>query len=416
MSGHTASATGHVPHLPIAPPPGGVAAAQWRPHPPGVGALGTYAKTASAAPLVDPDTGEILRVDHRLARAERFQLKAVAGGCLPPEHRTLRCMRVRAQGQQVQVVLSTVYGRARYTGLQTCGSVWACPVCAAKIGERRRLELEQAVQQAKALGLSVYLLTATVPHGLGDCVDTMLDRMMAAWRGTSSTRSGSAWRQSIGLVGTVRALEVTYGANGFHPHFHALVFARGQLAPEQLRCGFLPQWQRACVVAGLPQPSEAHGVDVQDGSYASRYASKWGLECELVKGHQKRGKGPESMTPWDFLRNAATGPKQPFLRLFGVYADAFHGRRQLYWSNGLRDELALSPQELTDEQIASEGITSLDVLLALLTDEQWLAVRRTRSEAALLSRAEESTDALVAFLQSLQGHAAPQGVSDHGPT
>ena len=38
--------------------------------------------------------------------------------------------------------------------------------------------------------------------------------------------------------------------------------------------------------------------------------------------------------------------------MFRTYAQTFKGRRQLYWSNGLRDSLALAEQA-TDEEIAA---------------------------------------------------------------
>ena len=35
-------------------------------------------------------------------------------------------------------------GIAHYAGLTTCGSIWACPVCSAKIRNTRALEISAA--------------------------------------------------------------------------------------------------------------------------------------------------------------------------------------------------------------------------------------------------------------------------------
>ena len=92
-----------------------------------------------------------------------------------------------------------------------CGSLWTCPVCAAKISERRRLELSVALQNAKDQGLSVYLLTQTIRHGIGDSLSGGLSGIAAAEKRMWSSRSGAAVRERLGVVGTIKTTEVTWG-------------------------------------------------------------------------------------------------------------------------------------------------------------------------------------------------------------
>ncbi|WP_458865142.1 hypothetical protein, partial [Enterococcus faecium] len=66
--------------------------------------------------------------------------------------------------------------------------------------------------------------------------------------------------------------------------------------------------------------------------------------------------------------------------LFRVYASAFHGRRQLYWSNGLRALLAMS-NERSDEELVAAPEDERASLLATLTTEQWKAIRSRKQEA-----------------------------------
>ena len=79
------------------------------------------------------------------SRVQRFALQSMARAILP-ESRTAKCLRIRAFDSDVQVWKSREHGTASYGGLQTCGSVWTCPVCAAKIAERRRVELLDAME------------------------------------------------------------------------------------------------------------------------------------------------------------------------------------------------------------------------------------------------------------------------------
>lgn len=368
--------------------------------------LGIYAKTDAAPsvpPLrVDPETGEILEgmgQDHRSARAERYALKSVVNRLLP-KSRTSKCMRWRAPLQSVEVLKSRAQAKAFYGGLQVCARVWACPVCAAKISERRRVELVDAIEAARGMGLRVYLLTLTVPHGLGDDVAQVVNRILAAWRDCSINRAGRALRKGFKIRGTIRALEVTHGRNGFHPHLHVLLFVDGTASPAEVESQFSPLWQRACVSAGLPPPSDEHGCRVEDGTRAAAYASKWGLEAEMTKSHTKKGRNG-SRTPWDFLRAILAGADdaKQCRALFLVYVEAFHGRRQLVWSPGLRQLLTVK-QEATDEDIAAAQEENADVLAAL-TVEEWRAVLVTRSEAHVLTVAELHPDSLHVVLASL---------------
>lgn len=386
-------------------------------HAPGAGVapLGIYAKTSSAFPEFDQN-GECAAPssgagspDLRLFRAQRWALKSVVNRLLPTS-RTSKCMRWRVPAQALKVMKSQEHGRAFYAGLQVCGSVWVCPVCAAKIAERRRAELVAATEKAKAEGLAVFLVTLTVPHGLGDDLADMLEKMQRAYKRLSSTRAGAALKSGLRVVGTVRAWEVTDGPNGFHPHFHVLLFSEVGFLPETVRERFSPLWQSACEAVGLPRPSDAHGCRVDSGREAAAYVSKWGLEDEMTKGHQKRSKSASGSSMWDLLRAfQAEGCKRSAAR-FRVYAEAFHGKRQLYWSNGLRARLGLTA-ELSDVE---EAVRQVDQAFALaeLDQDQWAAIIATRSEADVLDVAEkrpESLQAVVAGLVLLHGSMRRQG-------
>src|SRR5690606_7352371 len=102
---------------------------------------------------------------HREGRAKRYALRWVARRLLPKGHKTRKCGAWRLPNMDIQVLKSPALQRAYFHGLQVCASPWACPVCAAKISERRTAEVQEAIDRAKALGLSVYLVTLTIPHG-----------------------------------------------------------------------------------------------------------------------------------------------------------------------------------------------------------------------------------------------------------
>ena len=126
-----------------------------------------------------------------------------------------------------------------------------------------------------------------------------------------------------------------------------------------------------------------HGCDLQDGTYAEQYVSKWGLEDEMTKGHIKKGRSGSS-TPWDLLRLSEDGCIRSG-RLFQQYALAFKGKRQLSWSRGLKALLLV--EETTDEQLATE--TEKDsVEVRKIALEIWRLIKRYKVRADFLKAVE----------------------------
>jgi hypothetical protein len=337
---------------------------------------------------------------------------------LLPGSRQFKCHRYRIPGKDLEVKLSLEHQKAFYAGFECCGSVWGCPLCAPKITERRRVEVEVAIGVAKALGFKVMLATFTIRHGIGDDVDAIRKQMMQAWFRGTTTRAGKMMRKMIGLVGYIRVIEVTYGENGFHPHMHVLLIVDTTWSTEVIQRLWYPIWLDGCRKSGLEDPSEAHGVRIDDGERAAQYVTKWGMDSELTKGHLKKGR--KSVNPWDLLRVYALGLDHnaiaPELRevfvslgidekragaLFLTFFKAFKGSRQLYWSNGLRDKLGLK-KEKSDQELAEEEMDTAAALLATLTDEQRFDLIRTRKLPVLLSLAEDSPGLIPEFLQSLR--------------
>lgn len=390
---------------------------------PGPGFLGTTAKFPASpihgpfSPIdpsrVDPETGEI-RQDRTPVevRIERYALQSVVRHLLP-KSRTAFCLRaVQKQRASVDVFRSLKYQRAHYGGLQTCASVWACPVCSAKISERRRADLADLIARHEAAGGVVLLVTRTVPHKRADDLGELLDKIASAERSYTGHRDYKRLMQGFGLVGKVRAVEVTHGeANGWHPHVHELVFLAQPVNLADLEEDLSRIWQGAALRAGLDLPSRAHGLTVQDGAHAAKYASKWGLESELTMWHKKRGK-VQSRTPFDLLRAVLAGGEGVARagQLFREYAEAFHGRHQLQFSRGLKARYAV--EDLSDEDLTHRQDDDADLLGSIGLDD-WRNVCRANQRGSLLEVAAVGGWAAVELL--LDGlRASGRGVGQLG--
>lgn len=389
-------------------------------HAPNVHA-GVQKEGGSGAPLgidakyknTDPETGEIF--DPMARRIERFVLQSIVRKLLP-KSRTNNCLRVRQKGQQIQVLKSVEHGTASYGGLQTCGSVWQCPVCAAKIAERRRVEVLSAMTAHKSQGGKVNMLTLTCPHQRTDNLSELLPKQAKALNSFWADRQVKAVLLEMGNTGHIKATEATHGRlsafnNGWHPHYHVIMFdgSKGclstfdtvQMTDWQVRLYL--RWANACKLAGLGEPSYAHGLKLDDGSKAAKYISKWGLEDEITKGHMKKAISGE--TPFDLLRALQVNQEdRQAAALFIEFATVFKGKRQLRWSKGLKARFAV--EEKTDDQLSDEK-DDFAMVLGQLTIEQWRDVLAVEGRGPLLSAAARGGwSSVAAYLLEIQGKGA----------
>jgi len=72
----------------------------------------------------------------------------------------------------------------------------------------------------------VAFATLTLPHDQGDRLEQLFGSVTRAWNRTTTARSVRVFGERLPFR-WVRALEVTSGVNGWHPHNHvALLFDR----------------------------------------------------------------------------------------------------------------------------------------------------------------------------------------------
>jgi hypothetical protein len=260
-------------------------------------------------------------------------------------------------------------------------------VCAAKIGERRRCEVEQGISAARDRGWSVLLLTFTFSHGPLDALSGSLRRFMRAHASMAASRRYKRLMALYGAVGTIKALECSVGFNGWHPHRHVLLILDAPISALEvvaLEAALFALWSAAAGSVGLGM-DRRHGLTVQSTWGAvGDYVAKWGIAAELTK--PKMGRGAH-LSPFQLLGLGADTGEAAAVSLFREYAEVFKGRRQLVWSDGLRDMLGVGPEK-SDAELSQEE-TAVAVLLANLDLDHWRAVvhfdRAEHTRARLLT-------------------------------
>jgi hypothetical protein len=322
--------------------------------------------------------------------------------------------------------------RAGFGGLATCGSVWACPVCAQKIAARRVEELIAAAAAWVALGGSLALLTLTMRHRKGQALGELWDSLGAAWHGATSGRAWESDHASHGApitrrvvsgsragervtetrVGFVRTVEATVGEAGWHLHVHALLFVSGESTPLSVRRlgrSMFGRWSAVLVARGLDAPTDRRGQSCElipgsDSADVGRYLVK-AAAWEVGGGAGKAARGT-NRTPFQLLADVGSEGLADDLDLWHEWEAASHGRRQVGWSTGLRDFLELG-DSASDDEIAAETLDG--ETLVTLSAAQYRQVRAVRWLLVEAACADDTGAALAAWLAARLGGAGYVG-------
>lgn len=268
---------------------------------------------------VDPVTGEM------------YELEFVAGTVAKGD-KFLACGR-RLSNNAAGVDFRFHEGKtAGYAGVQRCGSVWVCAVCAAKIQAQRAAELGRVAGCIREAANTLAMITVTVRHDRRDSLEKVWDAVSIGW---AAVTSGSKWQsesvekhaerlekwetarqlalegkgrmprgghanlppqrrigdqERYGVLGWVRSAETTVGANGWHVHLHVLVALNGNgdgpvLDAHKLGNSMFDRWRDAVKGAGMREPIRDSGglnVTVAQGAEKTlaEYLAKIGIDVD----------------------------------------------------------------------------------------------------------------------------------------
>jgi hypothetical protein len=327
------------------------------------------------------------------------------------------------------VVLKVKEGVAHFANLESCGRVWLCPVCAAKIRARRGDEIAEAVGRHLSKGGGAYFATATLPHEHGDALAASLTALTAPWRALTSGRAYQEEHSRFGILGSIAAREITHGRAGWHPHIHAAILTREEVSVLHLGdwYGRLDaRWASALVRNGWP-PGQApyrFRLDLVNRStaaglaaYVTKVQDGGGLGNEIARADLKSGR-KSSRTPLQILADFGTDGLVEDLDLWHEFERATAGKSAIRWSRGLRAQLLPDVDEQTDEEIAAEDVGG-DEVAALLPHTWYRLAEIPGAEAAVLEAVERDGWAglirtLVAYRVGTEGALTPEQWANQG--
>lgn len=293
---------------------------------------------------------------YALYRKIRYKMKDISGAMVPRVH---SCGRVRALGlggsEQTPRITKDEQGRAHWSGTNSCGSVWGCPVCSLRISTGRVIEIQTAMKRNRAAGGICLFTTFTLSHSKKDTLKHTLGGLLEALRGFKALRRVKEIRGRLGYSGSIRALEVRHhDTNGWHPHAHEIWFTWMPASQEEIKAAtdeLKALWVQYLAKKGFTADEE-HGFDLKycnekGQEAAGAYIGKWGME--LAYGAEKLGKNG-SRSPWQILEAITEKWNLRDVKLFKEYMECFTGKAQMYWSPGLKKHFQID--EIDDTSLA----------------------------------------------------------------
>lgn len=298
-------------------------------------------------------------------------------------------------------------GAAGYHGVATCGSVWACPVCSAKIQSARRQEVQAVLDWAISQGLVLGFGTMTLRHnknqplaklwgGLGEC--------FKAVRTDRAVRNRRSWLMAdldtgVSTMPYIRTQEVTYSyENGWHPHVHMVYFFRPGTTQEDVNMladNEFKVWQRTALAEGLGEPlrdlyeiklmNPQDSADVtEDVQRVANYLTKATLGqpaeaapkeslAQVIEGatYEMQGSMTKkaragSRTPAQILHDVRETYNADDMELWWEYERVSKGRHSLDYSRGLLNLVGV--RERSDTEISAEEIGGTRDAAVVLAD------------------------------------------------
>lgn len=302
---------------------------------------------------------------------------------------------------------------ASYGGLQTCGSIWACPVCASKIAVEKGQEVLKALQWAKNEGHLPVMIALTARHNSGMALTPFMKAFKRAWERFNSGRIWRRFKKKYGIVHHIANREVTYGDFGWHYHMHLLLFldfdALRESEEKDLQATMETFWLNCLEKEGLEGLPEIALHVSASHNVGETYLTKIGivinkkdgkLEYEMTSSETKKGR-----SIWDILRHSYYGDEKSSA-LYIEFVEAMSDTNFLTFSHGFADLLAdIELPALSEEKNAQARAW------AEISPYWWSIIRRAGAMGKFLEQAAMTwnIDHLRQYLWMLQDELIDTG-------
>lgn len=245
------------------------------------------------------------------------------------------------------------------------------------------------------------MVTHTLRHTQAMPLQATISALLEAYRKFTSGAPYQRLKTRYGLFGAIKALEITYGQNGWHPHLHVLNLLDVKPDMGKLETDLWKRWQSQ--VEAQQYEAEKVAFNVREGDkavseYIAKYGhmpsdTRWSVENEVSRQPLKKARA--GLSPFDMVLalgvdSISFDAKRWLVSLLREYRDAMERKHQLQFSRSIT---ALMKPDSDTEIVQAEG-SEYDVI-AVLQEQHWLKVLRAGKRGELLRLASKGDSSLI---------------------
>jgi hypothetical protein len=295
-------------------------------------------------------------------------------------------------GKEVTIRQAIGGGKARFHGLNRCLNTTSCPRCASMLGVKRAKIIDGVSIPIMQAGGTGFMLTATIPHtrkdkfrdlraGINKCWDRLMRQKFGKAIGSFNQDGRPLW---------CRAFDYTWGRNGDHLHFHALILCDKTVSQEEhqdLEAMFYNCWIKI-VKKYLNKDSQPEALKfdrVYDCEGVSKYNNKissvaFEIACNATTKRASNGSYNVWELLWAYNKYKNTKRGEVLRAKFRQYERDTHNLRTITFSRKFKE---LINEENLDEYSEEDANQDSEEVMKIRTD-LWKLIKKRNDEPKIL--------------------------------
>ena len=278
-------------------------------------------------------------------------------------------------------------GSVYLSNVQKCGMVWLCPVCLIKLNKHKLEWLKQTLEHHSDKKRRMSFNTLTIQHKRYSRLEDTMEQLQSIYRAVYKNRKLQSLKKEH-QIEWIYTMEITYGANGWHPHFHFVVVSKADDSSiKQYNNLFKSLYKKEIEKRGLLY-KEGVTIDIKGISNdkdISNYMTKQNAVYEITSNQNKTSyKASKNYLELvsDYIDNGVDHTK-----LLLEYSDATHRKRQHQTSRGFVPKDIKKMQNKTDQEILRDD--KVDYIIGTLTTAQMKFIIKNDYEDLFLQMIQE---------------------------
>jgi len=275
------------------------------------------------------------------------------------KHHVSICGKYPQKDKNIELWSNQNNDKTHFKNLITCNSVWACPIDRYKIMSVRTSEIITISKGEQGKGKVMAFLTLTKKHRKHKSLDELkifIKSFNDDFRYITSIPSIKAEKENSGFR-YIKAFETMYNSvNGFHPHFHIIIFADSRESIDRIANKIINAWLNKCPGTTKENQKLIHVFDNYNEEL-EKYISKLNMALELTNLYNNKTGKYYSINPLDALnllliKDYSIFSENELKKLYNEYIHVTKGVRSITYSKGLKSDYKVIDK--TDEEICND--------------------------------------------------------------